>query len=64
MEQRVDALSGPALVGLADDFQALLGQARDVVARLQSASLFGEASAELEQAFADSASCQTLQADS
>jgi hypothetical protein len=53
-----------ALAGLADDFQALLEQARDVVATLQSASLFGEASAELEQAFAASASCQSLQAES
>ena len=53
-----------ALAGLADDFQALLDQAQDLVATLQSASLFGEASAELEQAFADSASCQSLQAES
>jgi hypothetical protein len=55
-------LSG--LAGLADDFQALLGQVQDVVATLQSASLFGDASAELEQAFADAPSCQALQADS
>jgi hypothetical protein len=34
------------------------------VATLQSASLFGEASAELEEAFADSPSCQSLQAES
>jgi hypothetical protein len=52
-----------ALAGLADDFQALLQQAGDVVATLQSASLFGEASAELEQAFADADSCQGLSDD-
>jgi hypothetical protein len=34
------------------------------VATLQSASLFGDASDELEQAFAASDSCQALQADS
>jgi hypothetical protein len=62
-----DALEAPsatALAGLADDFRALVEQARDIVATLQSASLFGEASAQLERAFADSASCQSLQADS
>jgi hypothetical protein len=59
-----EELSGPALAGLAADFRALLEQPRDIVATLQSASLFGEASAGLEQAFADSASCQSLQADS
>lgn len=53
-----------ALAGLADDFQALLGQAQDVVATLQSASLFGDASAELEQAFADAPSCQALETES
>jgi flagellar motor protein MotB len=53
-----------ALSGLADDFQALLDQVRDVVATLQSASLFGDASAELEQAFADAPSCQALQSES
>ena len=35
-------------------------QARDIVASLQSASLFGEASAELEQAFASAGSCAQL----
>jgi hypothetical protein len=53
-----------ALAGLADDFQALLGQVQDVVATLQSASLFGDASADLEQAFAGAPSCQALRADS
>ena len=61
-DDRTEFLS--ALAGLADDFQALLGQVKDVVATLQSASLFGDASAELEQAFADAPSCQALQADS
>jgi hypothetical protein len=45
---------------LAPQFQALLDQTRDTIAALQSASLFGEASAELEQAFADAESCQQL----
>ncbi|HJR95437.1 MAG TPA: hypothetical protein VJ807_08355 [Gaiellaceae bacterium] len=53
-----------ALADLADDFAALADQAGDIVATLQSASLFGDASAELEQAFAASDSCQALQADS
>jgi hypothetical protein len=53
-----------ALAGLPDDFRALLEQAGDLVATLRSASLFGEASAELEQAFSNSASCRSLQADS
>jgi hypothetical protein len=61
-ENQTEFLS--ALAGLADDFQALPGQVQDVVATLQSASLFGEASAELEQAFADAPSCQGLRADS
>jgi hypothetical protein len=53
-----------ALPGLADDFRALLEQVPQFVATLQSASLFGEASAELEQAFAAAPSCQTLETDS
>lgn len=53
-----------ALADLADDFAALADQPRDIVATLQSASLFGDASDELEQAFAASDSCQGLQADS
>jgi hypothetical protein len=48
------------LTALAPQFQALLDQTRDTIAALQSASLFGEASAELEQAFADAESCQQL----
>jgi hypothetical protein len=53
-----------ALAQLGDDFAALFAQVGDIVATLQSASLFGDASAELEQAFADSDSCQSLQAES
>jgi hypothetical protein len=48
------------LAALAPQFQALLQQVQDTVASLQSASLFGEASAELEQAFTDASSCQEL----
>jgi len=51
------------LAALAPQFQALLQQVQDTVASLQSASLFGEASAELEQAFADAESCQQLRAE-
>lgn len=40
-----------ALATLAPDFQNLVNQIGDTVAALQSASLFGDASAELEQAF-------------
>jgi hypothetical protein len=53
-----------ALAALGDDFQALLGQVPEFVATLQSASLFGEAAAELEQAFAAAPSCQALETDS
>ena len=53
-----------ALAGLADDFAALFDQVRDILETLQSASLFGDASDELEQAFAGSESCQSLQAES
>jgi hypothetical protein len=52
-----------ALAELADDFAALAAQVGDIVATLQSASLFGDASDELEQAFAASDSCQALQAE-
>lgn len=49
-----------ALAALGPQFQALLQQVQDTVASLQSASLFGESSAELEQAFTDASSCQEL----
>jgi hypothetical protein len=51
------------LAALAPQFQALLEQVQDTVVSLQSASLFGEASVELEQAFADADSCQELRAE-
>jgi hypothetical protein len=63
-ENTLDAESPTAflqeLAALAPEFQALLQQVDDTVASLQSASLFGEASAELEDAFADAGSCQEL----
>ena len=49
-----------ALAALAPQFQALLDEVQDTVATLQSASLFGDSSAELEQAFAEADSCQAL----
>lgn len=52
-----------ALAALAPDFQSLLNQIGETVAVLQSASLFGDASAELEQAFSEAESCQQLQAE-
>ncbi len=52
-----------ALAALVPQAQALVQQARDVVASLQSASIFGEASAELEQAFASAESCQQLRGE-
>lgn len=61
-EDQDDFIRALALLG--DDFQALLTQVQDTVATLQSASLFGEASAELEQAFADAGSCQQLRVES
>ncbi|HEU0246417.1 MAG TPA: hypothetical protein VFR38_04955 [Gaiellaceae bacterium] len=53
-----------ALALLGDDFQSLLTQVQDTVATLRSASLFGEASAELELAFADADSCRQLRVES
>jgi len=49
------------LAALAPRFQALVEQAQDVIATLRSASLFGESSAELEQAFATAPSCAQLE---
>lgn len=53
-----------ALAALAPDFQRLLDQIVETTAVLQSASLFGESSAELEQAFSDAESCQALRSES
>jgi hypothetical protein len=55
---------GSALAELSQDVAALISEVGDVVATLRSASLFGDASAELEQAFAEADSCQALQTDS
>jgi hypothetical protein len=52
------------LAALAPDFQRLFDQIGETTAALQSASLFGESSAELEQAFSDAESCQALRAES
>lgn len=51
------------LAALAPQAQALVRQAREIVSSLQSASLFGDASAELEQAFASADSCQQLRGE-
>lgn len=50
----------PALAALAPDFQRLLDQLGETTAALQSASLFGESSAELERAFSEAESCQAF----
>lgn len=51
------------LAALGPELQVLSQRVEDTVASLQSASLFGDASAELEQAFADAESCQTLRGE-
>lgn len=51
------------LTALVPELQAISRQVEDTVASLQSASLFGESSAELEQAFAEAQSCRSLRAD-
>jgi hypothetical protein len=51
------------LATLRPELQAISQQVEDTVASLQSASLFGESSAELEQAFADAESCQSLRGE-
>jgi len=53
-----------ALAGLADDYGRLLEQIGDTVAVLQSASLFGESSLELQQAFEAAESCRELREQS
>jgi len=53
-----------ALAGLADDYGRLLEQIGDTVAGLQSASLFGESSLELERAFDEAESCRQLTEES
>ena len=53
-----------ALAALAPEFQRLVDQIEETTGALQSASLFGESSAELEQAFTDAESCQALRSQS
>ena len=52
------------LSGLASDFAALQTSISTTVSSLQDANVGEESKAELEQAFADAPSCQSLQADS
>ena len=53
-----------ALAGLASDFAALQDAIGSTVSTLENADVGEESKAELEQAFADAPSCQSLQADS
>ena len=52
------------LAGLASDFAALQDAIGSTVSTLENANVGEESKAELEQAFADAPSCQSLQADS
>ena len=52
------------LAGLASDFAALRTAISTTVSSLQDADVGEESKAELEQAFADAPSCQSLQAES
>ncbi|HEX4747395.1 MAG TPA: hypothetical protein VFU99_11015 [Gaiellaceae bacterium] len=52
------------LAGLATQFSAFLTQLDSTVDTLENANVAEESRAELEQAFADAPSCQSLQADS
>ena len=52
------------LAGLAPDFAALQTAISTTVTSLQNANVGEESKAELEQAFADAPSCQSLQAES
>jgi hypothetical protein len=52
------------LAGLASDFAALQTSISTTVSSLQHANVGAESRAELEQAFADAPSCQSLQAES
>src|SRR6187397_2617689 len=74
LESKYDALRDSAdappaeflqqLSGLASDFAALQTSISTTVSSLQHANVGEESKAELEQAFADAPSCQSLQADS
>jgi hypothetical protein len=52
------------LAGLASDFAALQTAIATMVSTLQNANVAEESKAELQQAFADAPSCQSLQAES
>jgi hypothetical protein len=52
------------LAGLASDFAALQTQISTTVSTLQDADVAEESKAELQQAFADAPSCQSLEAES
>ena len=52
------------LAGLASDFAALQTAIATTVTTLQNADVAEESKAELQQAFADAPSCQSLQAES
>jgi hypothetical protein len=69
-ESAEDAADAPAgeflqeLAGLASDFAALQNAIGSTVSTLQNANVAEESQAELQQAFADAPSCQSLQVDS
>jgi hypothetical protein len=69
-ESAEEAADAPAseflqqLSGLASDFAALQSAISTTVSSLQDANVSEEAKAELQQAFADAPSCQSLQAES
>lgn len=66
-EQAADAPAGEflgELAGLGSDFTALQAAIAQTVTTLENADVAEESRAELEQAFASSASCQSLQAES
>jgi hypothetical protein len=66
-ESAADAPAGEflsELAGLASDFSALQTAISETVSTLQNADAAEESGAELQQAFADAASCQSLQAES
>jgi hypothetical protein len=66
-EDAADAGAGAflqELAGLASQFSAFLAQLQSSVDVLQDADVGEESKAELEQAFADAPSCQSLRADS
>jgi DNA repair exonuclease SbcCD ATPase subunit len=64
-EEAADAPAGEflqALAGLAPEFAALQAEIGTTVSNLENANVAEDSKAELQQAFADSPSCQSLQA--